>query len=373
MTRHVERWEDLLRTFQPHRGPQCPEPLVLHHVAAEKLSVAELEELRPHLEECDFCQSELLELRKLLYFERSGRPYRVDIRTGRLLPLSPFERIWHSLHSMPIREFVSSLQLPQLVRSPGWALVAAIIVLSLVAGKVWVQPALAQSPPVLAVAKQVPLIRWLLPSSTQAYLEATLLLDRLASTPDEPADRWIALATQIEDKLKQAISLNPQYVDAYVALGSLYEQWYARAPTSQGATHLLREAEDYYNRAIKLEADTPDAHKGLANIYSIEGRYVQEEQQYDAILKRNPGDTEAQSYRGWVRLERGDYSDAIADFEAVVQHDPRDFEALSDLAFAYTANGDQAGAERVLAQMTRVNPGRAQLLRRLLRMTPPRR
>jgi tetratricopeptide (TPR) repeat protein len=249
-----------------------------------------------------------------------------------------------------------------------------MVVLFLLAGKAWLQqPAQAQSPSVLAAAKQVALIRWLLPPSTQAYLEATLLLDRLASTPNEPADQWISLATQIDSKLKQAITLNPKYVDAYVALGSLYEQWYNEAPTSAGATHLLREAEDYYKIALKLEPNTPDGHKGLANIYSIEGRYVQEEQEYNAILKLNPGDTEAQSYRGWVRLERGDYSGALADFTAVVQHDPRDFEALSDLAFAYAANGDQAGAERALAQMTRVNPGRAQLLRRLLRLMPPKR
>jgi tetratricopeptide (TPR) repeat protein len=371
-----EIFEQVLRDFIPARGEGCPELLVLHHFAAGKLSSDEVRAFAPHLRTCLYCQHEIGELRKLLHFEQQRVPYWID-KMGRAVRLRWAARLWLTLWLMQ-RSWLGRPGLPewpavrlQLVRP--WPIAVAVLLVVLVVGRAVVSPALAQSQSVIAAAKQVPIIRWLLPASTQEYLQATLLQDRLNQIPGSQLERYSTLAQRAETHLHRAITLDPRYAEAYDALGTLYENWYYQNPTAPGAAKLLDQADAAYTRATQLRPDYLDAYRGLGDIYAATGEFTKEERAYDAILAIDPADSDALSSRGWVRLERGDYQAAIADFRAALRRDPKDFDTLTALVLAYAAHGDVAAIERTYHRLERVNPGRARLLRRLVRPALPRR
>lgn len=360
--------ERFLSGFEPVRVEGCPDLLFLHHFASGQLSAEEIRHFTPHADTCLYCQHEIVELRKLLHFERHGHwiPYWID-KAGRAVRLHWAVTLWaaaqswfawgHSHTHVPLRRGIGR----------GWAVAAAAILILLVAGRVTVLPALAQSPSVLAAAKQVPVIRWLLPASMREYLEATLLQDQLSEIRGAELTRYTAVAHQAEVHLKRAIALDPRYANAYQALGSLYENWYFWDPAAPNSVRLLRQAKAMYQQALQLRPGLLDARRGLGDVYAATGEYTKEERQYDAILADDPNDSDTLSWRGWVRLERGDYQGAIADFTASLRRDPRDFDTLTALAMAYAASGDTPAVERTYRQLEQVNPGRAKLLRQLVR------
>jgi tetratricopeptide (TPR) repeat protein len=362
-------FERVFHDFAPASGEGCPELLVLHHFATGKLSVDESRSLMAHLNTCLYCQREITELRKMLYFEEQRIPYWID-KAGLAVRLPRLASLWNALGARLTRPALWHWPSVGLPRARQWAVAVAVLVVVLAAGRLLVAPALAQSPPVLAAAKQVAVIRWLLPASTQEYLQAMLVQDQLGEVKSSDQAQYDAVARQAEAHLNQAITLNPRYVDANQALGSLYENWYFWNPTARDATKHLTLAETAYMKAVQLRPNYLDAHRGLGDIYAVTGEFAKEEREYDTILAADPDDSDTRSSRGWVRLERGDYQDAIADFRASLRRDPKDFDTLTALAMAYAASGDAASVERTYRQLDRVNPGRARLLRKLVRPHP---
>jgi len=359
-------FERVLRGFKPVAGERCPDLLFLHHFATGKLSADESRAFGPHLDACLYCQHEVVEVRKLLHLETHGIPYWID-KTGRAVRLPWAVSLWSTVRSWLDRAALPHWPTLRLEWARPWVVAAAVLVVVLVAGRFFAPPALAQSRSLVAAAKQVPIIRWLLPASTQEYLEATLLQDQLGEVLVAESDRYARLARQAEAHLKRATALDPRYVDAYNALGSLYENWYYQDPAAQGSARLLGQAETAYRRAVALQPDSLAAHRGLGDIYAATGQFDKEETEYDTILAKDPDDSDTLSSRGWVRLERGAYKDAITDFRASLRHNPKDFETLTALVLAYAARGDATAVETTLRQLERVNPGRARLLHQLLR------
>lgn len=360
----------VFRDFAPVSGEGCPKLLVLHHFATGKLSVDESRSLMAHLNTCLYCQRELTELHKMLYFEQHRIPYWID-KAGLAVRVSRLASLWNALRARLTRPALWHWPSVGLPRARQWAVAVAVLVVVLVAGRLLVAPALAQSPPVLAAAKQVPVIRWLLPVSTQEYLQAMLVQDQLGEVKSSDQVRYDAVARQAEVHLKRAIGLDPRYVDAYQALGLLYENWYFWNPATQNSGNRLTLAETAYSKAVQLRANYLDAHRGLGDIYAAKGEFAKEEREYDTILAADPDDSDTRSSRGWVRLERGDYQAAIADFRASLRRDPKDFDTLTALVLAYAARGDVAAIERTYRQLALVNPGRTRLLRRLVRPALP--
>lgn len=338
----------------PGPGSGCPDDLTVFHAAAGLLSAEEQQAFERHLQACLACRDRELEARKLLYLERARLPYRVDPQSGRLVrtPLA-------ALLPLAARSFIGGLL--EALKARRLAVALACLLAALTAWW-WAPPALARSPAVLAAAKQVPIVRWLLPASVREYLEASLTWDRLATTPGHDRVTWKALASQAEQHLLRALKLDPAYPDAHFLLARLYAERYYRF----GDSAALERARVHYLRTIALRPDHLEARYRLADdVYSAQGRWDQELEQYDAILRGDPTHLDARWARGWVYLERGQTDRAVADFRQLLRQDPRDFESLWAIGIAQVLAGDTAGLKTTLTQLRRVNPGRARLLERL--------
>ncbi|MDR7416920.1 MAG: tetratricopeptide repeat protein [Armatimonadota bacterium] len=342
---------------KPGPGPDCPDDLTVFHAAAGLLSSEEMQAFERHLEGCLACRDRELETRKLLHFEQHRIPYRIDPDSGRVHRVSDLAFLRSALHPRVILRRLTDLAPKRLAVALASLLVAALA---------WslASPALARSPAVLAAAKQVPVVRWLLPASVREYLEATLLLDRLSTVPAADRVRWGQLARRVESHLLRAVRLDPSLADAHFVLGQLYAERYYRL-RDPGA---LRKAEVHYLRAIALRPDHLEARYRLADdVYSAQGRWDRELEQYDAILRADPTHLDARWARGWVHLERGEVGLAVRDFRQVLAQDPRDFESLWAIGIAQALSGRMEELARTLEELRRVNPGRAQLLERLIR------
>jgi tetratricopeptide (TPR) repeat protein len=342
---------------KPGPGSDCPDDLTVFHATAGLLSSAEQQAFERHLEGCVACRDRELETRKLLHFEQHGIPYRIDPQTGRIRRVSRIRLLLPTLHPRILL---------RRIRDPAPRRLAVAVASVLVAVLAWslASPALARSPAVLAAAKQVPVVRWLLPASLREYLEASLAWDRLARVPAADRARWEELAGRVEEHLLRAVRLDPSLADVHFLLGQLYaERYYLFQDASA-----LRRAEVNYLRAITLQPDHLNARYYLANdVYSAQGRWDEELEQYDFILRADPADLDALWARGWVHLERGEVDLAIWDFRQVLARDPRDFESLWALGIAQALSGRTKELAQTLEELRRVNPGRARLLERFVR------
>ncbi|MDR7414966.1 MAG: tetratricopeptide repeat protein [Armatimonadota bacterium] len=348
----------LLRS-KPGPGPDCPDDLTVFHAAAGLLSHAEQQAFERHLEGCLACRDRELETRKLLHFEQHRIPYRIDPQTGRIRRVSRIRLLLSALHPQALLRGLTDLAPKRL------AIALAFLLVALLAWSL-ASPALARSPAVLAAAKQVPVVRWLLPASVREYLEASLLADRMGRLP-LGGKEWQDLAARAEGHLKRALRMDPAYVDAHILLGDLYLDRSSVNPASPASRRYLDLAEAAYRRALIHDPQHIQARYGLAEVYATRGEFGKELEQYNAILRQDPNEHDARLFRGWVYLERGDYARAAEDFRELLKEDPTDWEAAWALGLARAFEGKPREALREVERLKPLNPGRARLLQHILR------
>lgn len=344
---------------KPGPGPDCPDDLTVFHAAAGLLSSEEMQAFERHLEGCLYCRDRELETRKLLHFEQHRIPYRIDPQTGRVRRVSRIRFLLSALDPQSPLRRLADLAPRRL---------AVALVSLLVAALAWslASPALARSPAVLAAAKQVPVVRWLLPASVREYLEASLLVDRMGRVPMGERE-WQDLAARAEGRLKRALRMDPAYVDAHILLGDLYLDRYSLNPASPASRRYLDLAEAAYRRALAHAPQHIPARYGLAEVYATKGEFRRELEQYNAILRQDPKEHDARLFRGWVYLEQGDYARAAEDFWKILEEDPTDWEAAWALGLARAFQGKPHEALREVQRLRLLNPGRARLLQHILR------
>ncbi|MDR7563034.1 MAG: tetratricopeptide repeat protein [Armatimonadota bacterium] len=350
--------EDLVLGPKPGPGPDCPDELVLFHAASGLLSSEEQQAFERHLHTCLCCRDRELEARKLLYFEQHGVPYTVDPHTGR------FRKAPRVTLSLAV---LSPASLLRRLRNlfPGRLAVALASLLVVVLTWSALSPALARSPVVLTAAKQVLLVRWLLPAPVREYLEANLLLDRMGRLPAGRGE-WKVLAQKAEQHLRRATRMDPGYADAHVLLGDLYLAHYASDPSPPTSRRYLDLAEAAYRRALAHSAGYIPARYGLAEVYATKGEFRRELEQYDAILRQDPDEGDARLFRGWVYMETGDHARAADEFQTLLRKDPTDWEAAWSLGLARVFQGKRAEALQEVERLERLHPGRARLLRAIV-------
>jgi tetratricopeptide (TPR) repeat protein len=364
----TRRHDDLKRLFPlylPEQGPSCPDVLTLYHSAAGKLSVTEQRHLDEHMMNCVRCREAELEVRKLLYLERRGGRYNLDRRTGRVVQVPPWAIWFHSLRGLSPRDLSRTFRTRRGLR-PAVAAALALLVVFLL----WVQarPVLARSPGVLSFARQVPVVRWILPASAREYLQALLLWDRFDQIPTGQEETWRQLGRRIEGHLRRATELDPGYAEPYFWLGELYSTFYYRDPRAADAERFLNMARESYLRTLQINPSHIRARFGLARVYSTLGQFDSELREYNAILQIDPLDTDALWARGWVYLERKEFNRALEDFQAVLRQDPRDWETLWTVGLSRVLAGKFDEAAEAVLELERLNPGRAELLRQIMKV-----
>jgi tetratricopeptide (TPR) repeat protein len=139
-----------------------------------------------------------------------------------------------------------------------------------------------------------------------------------------------------------AISLNPQYAEAYVELGRAREQLSDFDRAIQINPNLTRA---YYWRARVREklGSQNSAHNSMDSIFD-----------YAKALSLNPRYGEAYLGRGQANRKMKEYAAAIADLTRAIQLLPKQAEAYEERGLARLESGDESGALEDFVQIIRL-------------------
>ena len=176
-----------------------------------------------------------------------------------------------------------------------------------------------------------------------------------------------------------ALHINPQYVDAYRNRGVAYAHQgdYERAiadfdaalhinPQDATAYNNLGAARYYlgdyeraiadYDIALHINPQDATAHSNRGAAYSDKGDYDQAIADYDAALHINPQLAGAYNNRGNAYSDKGDYDQAIADYDAALRINPQDADAYNNRGNAYSDKGDYDQAIADFDAALHINP-----------------
>jgi tetratricopeptide (TPR) repeat protein len=151
-----------------------------------------------------------------------------------------------------------------------------------------------------------------------------------------------------EQTLQGFIAASPGESGLRFALAALYV-----------ATEQSGKARTVYREIIAEDEDAPAAQRArvdLARLLLVEGDRDAGRALVEAVLERDPDNTNALALRGRLALIEGDAAAAVADLDRVAQAQPQSVETLKLLARAHGLNGQPELARRRLAKAVELAP-----------------
>jgi tetratricopeptide (TPR) repeat protein len=119
---------------------------------------------------------------------------------------------------------------------------------------------------------------------------------------------------------------------------------YIQASTLDEDPATYDEAQELYERALRLDPSLAIAYTNLGNIRFRRGDEAGAVTLYRRAIEVDPHQPEAHYNLGYVLLERGDAKEATSYFERALEGDPRFADAHFNLAMAWERAGDRARA-----------------------------
>jgi tetratricopeptide (TPR) repeat protein len=147
----------------------------------------------------------------------------------------------------------------------------------------------------------------------------------------------------------QAIQLNPNYADAYIARGNSL----AILGNNQGAL-------DDYNQALRINRNIASVYAGRAMIRISLGDKQGAIDDLNQIVQINPNDADSYNNRGIARSFLKDREGAIKDYTQALSIDPNRFDFYFNRGVARKDSGDHKGGLADFSQALRINPNFAQ-------------
>ena len=139
---------------------------------------------------------------------------------------------------------------------------------------------------------------------------------------------------EASELFQSAIDLDPNYADAYAALGgSHYEA--VVSGWSQFREEELESAEALAKKALALDPATPRAYRVLADIDLFRKRYDLSLAQVDRALEINPSDADNYASRGSILVWAGRAAEALPWLEGALRFDRANGFAAARLCMAY--------------------------------------
>ena len=125
------------------------------------------------------------------------------------------------------------------------------------------------------------------------------------------------------------------------------------------------EAIGLLRKAVELNPNLEGARLELAYAYNKKRLYALEAQEYEEVLKVDPGNTDALFELASNLETRGEYEEAIKKYEKVLTFDREDADSYYRLGLAYLARGNKDKAMWAYARLKTLDRGYAEMLRRL--------
>ena len=163
-----------------------------------------------------------------------------------------------------------------------------------------------------------------------------------------------AMLPDVSETLEKA-KKEPENFDAQIKAGNMYSQ-------IQRADKAL----EFFNTAAALKPTEYEKIVQLGNAFFDIGEYERAETYYTQALEKKADDISVRTDLGITFVERKnpDYDRAIKEFQTSLQTNPKHEPTLYNLAFAFHKKGDEANAQKYLAQLEQANPN-SQLIGRL--------
>jgi tetratricopeptide (TPR) repeat protein len=162
---------------------------------------------------------------------------------------------------------------------------------------------------------------------------------------------------EASELFKRAIDLDPNYAEAYAALGGSHYEGVVSG-WSEFRTEELERAEVLAQKALALDPATTRAYRLLGLIYLYRKRYDLALAQIDRALEINPSDADNHAYRGAILMWAGRAAEAVPWLESALRSDPASGFAAGRLCMAYYLLRRYTEALEACDRALSRNPGR---------------
>ena len=184
------------------------------------------------------------------------------------------------------------------------------------------------------------------PDHVPAIVQRAIALQSLYRLDDAVAGTEAAgRLSEAEAGFRQAITLNPNLVEAHTHLGNVLRE--------QGK---LDAAEISYRRAIALQADEVGAHIGLGNVLNDRGDLQGAIDCYRRALALNPNIAEAHNNCGNALNDLGRLEEAIACYQQALVLMPDLVQAHNNIAVVLWNQGELEEAKVIFRQIIQSHP-----------------
>ena len=142
--------------------------------------------------------------------------------------------------------------------------------------------------------------------------------------------------------------------------GGLADAGFAKAKTLEGDTRKagFKSAADAYAKAGELKPEASELHFNAAVCYGQAGDLASAEQQWRAVLKLNPKDSDAMAELATVLAEEKKFPDAIAMAQGALALEPKKPERFQRLGIVYSKASDNARSKQALLAFLALRDGK---------------
>ena len=148
---------------------------------------------------------------------------------------------------------------------------------------------------------------------------------------------------------REAVNINPEYVDAYYNLGIALDQ-----------QEKSEEAIASFERAIQINPEYTNAYYNLGLILTRQDKYAEAEVQLNQALNLSPQDFDCHLAMGNVLLEQSKYSEAIESYKIAIRINPKSASAYSSMGVALSSQQKYTAAISCLRSAIDIDPNSAQ-------------
>jgi len=142
---------------------------------------------------------------------------------------------------------------------------------------------------------------------------------------------------------ENAVELDPNFAHAYAGL-SKARIWYIWNFT--GPRELITKAKEAVDEALALNPNLPEAYLALGDYYYYGSRdYEKAVEQYEYVLELRPDDNEAKIQIGWIHRRQGRWEEANAILRQALELNPRHYSMLYGLGVNYAYMRQYSDAE----------------------------
>ena len=159
---------------------------------------------------------------------------------------------------------------------------------------------------------------------------------------EEPGSKWVEKA---RSACNQAVAIAPKLAEGWTCLGIVYR-----------ATGEYEQAVANFQKATVLDPTSDDAFRGLAGAYQKLNRPAEAEATFRKAISLRPQYWAGYSWLGAFYYDRGRYADAAKMFQEVITLAPDNFRGYSNLGGIYVAMGQYQNATSTLEKSVSIRP-----------------